>query len=278
LIGLSLTQFDNLFSKINWNQETSNQYFSHTESLVITLLWMRQYPTLKFLAWIYQCDSSTIGRVITNTLNKLWEFTKNIIRVLPFTTRLLTAKNIWKYLVVMVIDGTEQNIYQSSKKIQANITFSGKKKHHTFTKLLFVSPTGSIWYLSPSYPGSVSDINLSSFPENFIYQNLTDEEWIIGDSGFNGLEWAKILSYSSFKSGPYSKEYLKIRSVVENTIAAVKKWKICSLTFRKTLTSLDKTREHHHKIWTFVVVCIFYIMNHLESSKTLFRVFFFFVL
>jgi hypothetical protein len=62
----------------------------------------------------------------------------------------------------------------SVKKEKANITYSGKKKKHTFTKLVAVSPAGRFWFISGkkqlafvliTCSGSVSDQNLSGFPE-----------------------------------------------------------------------------------------------------------------
>jgi hypothetical protein len=259
-VGITFTEFYELFNKLDWSDISQNQIIPSIQRLLITLIWMRQYCTFKFLAWIFHCDHTTIGRIVNQILDKLWTITQSTITIPSLSTRISTSKRVWKYLVVMITDGTEQQIYQSTKKQQANITFSGKKKKHTFTKLLFVSPTGKIWFLSQSYPGSITDINLSEFPENFLNNKLTEDEWIIGDRGFNKLEWIQILSYSGFVNGPYAKEFLQIRCVVENTIAAVKKWKICSLPFRKTLVCMDKTAQFHHKIWT--ICCGLYNMYH----------------
>ena len=100
--------------------------------------------------------------------------------------------------------------------------------------------------------GSVNDINLSEFPENFIYQKLTQFEWIMADRGFKGLMHLRILSYSEFKDSIDSRLYKSIRSVVENHIGMIKKWKICDLQFRNNLGKMNVTLEYHHQVW---VVC-----------------------
>ena len=80
--------------------------------------------------------------------------------------------------------------------------------------------------------------------ENSIYSKfLTKEEWIIADCGFNGQIKQHILSFNYFKNTEDEKVFLKYRSVVENAIAKIKKWQICSLKFQKNLKDIDITMD-----------------------------------
>jgi len=58
----------------------------------------------------------------------------------------------------------------------------------------------------------------------------------------------KILSYSEFKDSSYSKLYKSIRSVMENHIGMIKKWKICDLQFRNNLGKMKITLKYHHQV------------------------------
>jgi hypothetical protein len=89
-------------------------------------------------------------------------------------------------------------------------------------------------------------------PENFIFIKLTEQEWIMADRGFNGLAYLKILSYQDFKDTELDSLFLSIRSVVENSIAMIKKWRVCDAQFRKNLSDIGSVLDFHHKTW---VIC-----------------------
>lgn len=155
-----------------------------------------------------------------------------------------------------IIDGMEQKVMSSSDKGINSAIFSGKKKYHTLTKLIAVSRTGYIWFLSSSYFGSISDINLTEFPENFVYKKLTSEEKIMGDKGFRGLEKFNIYSLLKGKSKDvdlFNRNFKHYRSVVENVIGQIKFFKICKEEFKIKMKNYQNARYKHHLI--YMTVC-----------------------
>lgn len=154
-------------------------------------------------------------------------------------------------LYSVIIDGLEQRITSSSDKEVSFHSFSGKKKYHSFTKLLGVNQFGKIWFISRSYLGSLNDLNLASFPENFIFNKLTKKEKIMGDNGFRGLKNLNI--YTEFEDEKLSSQFKHYRSVVENVIAHIRIFKICSDTFKCFDTTLEKDLKKHERIYR--VVC-----------------------
>lgn len=107
--------------------------------------------------------------------------------------------------------------------------------------------------------GSVNDLNLSEMPENFIYRQLTEDEWIMADRGFGGLMHFKILSYHNFKGTDLDSTFLSICSVVENSISMIKKWRVCDLQFHKNLGDMELSLESHHQFWVIcAVLCNMY--------------------
>jgi len=142
-----------LYGQIDWKESSENSRLNSFQRLTLTMLWLRNYPSLKILAWIANMDPSSISRMLNDTVELLWNALKGFVAIPRITERLHHAKRIWNYLVVLVVDGTEQKVLQSKKKAKANITYSGKKKMHTFTKLIAVTPNGKICFISDSYPG-----------------------------------------------------------------------------------------------------------------------------
>jgi hypothetical protein len=73
--------------------------------------------------------------------------------------------------------------------------FSGEKCKHTITKLAFCSPNGIFYYLSPTYTGSKADVQIMTFPENYIFEKLEGDEYISFDKGFKGYQkhWSKVV-------------------------------------------------------------------------------------
>jgi hypothetical protein len=213
---------------------------------------MKQYFTLNVLAWLFNLDKSSISRCIHKNLNLLHESLADQIIFPTFLERFYSGEYIWRYFVALILDGSEQPIHESKKKFIKNITYSNKKKQHSLTKLIFCNSIGKIVFLSKSYVGSISDLNLAEMPENSLYELLQDNEFIIGDSGFQGLSRLKIISYATFKDTSYKKTFLRFRSVIENVIAMIKSWKICKLEFRAYKQNFEETKILNHKVWTIV--------------------------
>lgn len=145
----------------------------------------------------------------------------------------------------------EHEINCSSDEYIKKVTFSGKKKYHTFTKLIAVTKEGYIWFVSKSFPGSNNDINLCNFPSNKIFKSLSEDEKIAGDDGFKGLEHFSIYTQIDAQTNEeekFDKNFKHYRIVVENSIAQLRKWKIASHKFYSKMSDLSKALEEHHFI------------------------------
>lgn len=159
--------------------------------------------------------------------------------------------------LTVIGDGSEQQIITFTEKNLEQVTYSGKKRKHTLTLLLFCAPTGHIYYLSKSYPGSLNDLNLYHLPENQIHKNLEPWEAIGLDGGFKGVDrhHLTILPIEEHGKGEldedekeFNNEFSGYRTVVENVFAHIKQWSICKQPFRGR-TSIDNITQEHHMIW-----------------------------
>ncbi|KAG2387549.1 hypothetical protein C9374_001143 [Naegleria lovaniensis] len=201
------------------------------------LMWIKQYPTEYFLAFIFEIDRSTVHRNLQKVIDV---FFTHYNQELSFKNYQFRAERGVKYngkLITIILDGTEQQVFTPSNKIKEQSLYSGKKCKHTFTLLIGVSPDGYILFVSLSYNGSNNDLNLIEFPENHIWKYINTDEYIMADKGFKGMPRGVlpfIGNESPFteKEKQFNRGLAAIRIVVENAIAHIKKWKICSTPFR----------------------------------------------
>lgn len=276
LVGLSILQFKDLYSKVK-HKLLSNQLHDTSETkqkvgrprilsgesqLCLTLLWMRQYPTESMLSWLFEIPTSLVYKYTRSTLEILYTYTVSSIQFPSYNYRMSHAVPFRGRYVVVLIDGTEQQICIPYYKDNEKKTFSGKKGMCTFTKLIVCSPQGEIYYVSPSYTGSQTDQVLIAKAENAVYDWLTWLEAIVVDSGFKNLPdlcrnkcqcilpfLDSLAKYFSEEDDEFQREHKRIRVVVENVIAQVKKWKICRERFRAKHADLEIVLEEHQKVW-----------------------------
>lgn len=197
----------------------------------------------------------TVRNYLEDTFNLIHQVTAITINIPDLEERInhfIVMKN--GFIFSLIIDGMEQKVISCSNKSIRNASFSGKKKFHTFTKLIGVSREGFVWFLSPSYLGSLNDINLCSFPENFIFRKLHPQEKIMGDLGFKGLEKLQIYTMESNNYPEnYEHDFMHFRSLVENVIGQIRKWKICKHDFQSKMVDLEKASNYHH--FVFEIIC-----------------------
>jgi hypothetical protein len=167
--------------------------------------------------------------------------------------------------ITVIIDGAEHEIYSSTDKQLSYVTFSGKKSYHTLTKLIAVSPTGEILFISKSFPGGMNDLNLIQMPEILNAIQVSDDEFILADRGFRGMEDYRILTpYTETNASrftTYDKKFKAIRVKVENGILQVRRWRICHTLFRVKPMDIRAAMRKHHQIWLICAALVNFV-NH----------------
>lgn len=276
IIGITISDFYILLANVEKKLESTNieteelkigtggsRKFSSRTQLLMFLMYMRQYYTLCTIGWIFGTTQSVCYKYIHAALNVLYQHYTPKIFLPNRHIRRKFARLLRKKLIVVVIDGAEQQVSKPSIKEVEQILFSGKKAKHTFTVMIAVSPTGYIYFVSDSYNGSKNDITVSTYEENRVYNLLdTRYEYIAVDLGYKGLRRFYPNVSEPFPDNPasvgellehekaYNSEFKEIRTVVENVIAHIRHWKICKHTYRAHTVDLDRVREEHHKAWT----------------------------
>ena len=172
VVGLDLKQFNNL--KELSQPPKKNKW---EEYLLIFLVFIRHYPTLVFLAFIFGLSTSGVLKIITKTKRILfrWACTSSQISLPDKVYQKNHARNLLQFLYYFIVDGSEQAIVKSaySPFFEAH-TYSGKYKDNTLKIFLACDYTGKILFLSSTYGGSVNDQTIM-YSEKCFMQNYNDE-------------------------------------------------------------------------------------------------------
>eukprot|EP00761_Pharyngomonas_kirbyi_P007214 gb/GECH01007224.1/.p1 GENE.gb/GECH01007224.1/~~gb/GECH01007224.1/.p1 ORF type:complete len:156 (+),score=11.66 gb/GECH01007224.1/:1-468(+) len=135
-----------------------------------------------------------------------------------------------------VVDDSEQKVRKPVTKEREQLCYSGKKAIHTLTKLGLCSEKGRILWISDTYEGSRYDLTLGNLPENWIQDQKTAGEWLLGDKSWEGQEKNRVISPIKGKNlltadNAYNNELAKYRIIMETFLAKLKNLKFASIPF-----------------------------------------------
>ena len=216
--------------------------------LMMTLIWLRIYPTYEVLGVFFELDKSNICRNLKGILVALGKVTCYDI-VWPDKTRrkLQMTEAMQAFPEVFAIgDGTEQPIQRPKDNEKQKAYYSGKKKRHTVQNQVVVAPNGEILALSEDAPGSCHD--LTHLRTSEILDKLEAGDATMLDLGFLGVQNDRgdvvfILPFKKLKGQeltPDQKEFNQLvsrcRVVVENTICHLKRFQVLYQVYRHDLT------------------------------------------
>lgn len=292
VVGISITNFNDLYSKVG-NVLANTTVFGHIKGiggrapkidaqgrLLLTLIWMRHYTTESLLEWIFEIPAKQVHTYIRSSVGVLFTSLRNTLHFPSYSNRMRQSIPWRGRYIVIVIDGTEQHILKPHLSMFERLVYSGKKRKHTLTKLLMVSPSGIIYYLSPSYPGSCTDQVLLAMQENAVYDWITWGECILGDAGFKNLaklsktKCQYVLPYDehtkpawTVEDEKFMSELKSIRTIVENVISHIKKWRICKDRFRSRCSNFQQFLDFHHEIWVVVAALVNLYEHNLKYEQ-----------
>jgi len=223
--------------------------------LIMTLFWLRVYPSYPVLAFFFSVDQSTICRNIQEifavmvTLTE-FEFEKPAAERPKRTTPEAVMDAFPE--IALVLDGKEQRIRRpKTKKDEAGNPvdtqkpyYSGKKKCHTLKNEIAVTPSGKIGSVSASYPGGANhDITVTR--QNGLLDRLDpDREAVMTDSGYEGLDkdypdHPLVQVAKAHRNHPLTPEQKlfngvigRYRIVVEHTFAQMNQFQVLSQVYR----------------------------------------------
>jgi hypothetical protein len=160
-----------------------------TNQLLLTVIWLRTYPTNEVLAYLMGVSDSTVSRVLARIVPLLEAAGKDTMR-LPDPGR-KRRKQLDELLrdtpaLAVVIDTFEQRVQRCKDRDAADAHYSGKKKQHTLKSQVAVDEeTGQIVDVADSVPGPTADITL--LEQSALLSRLPEGVGGIGDLAYVGI-------------------------------------------------------------------------------------------
>ena len=158
-----------------------------TDQLLLTVIWLRQYPTNETLGFLFGVSDSTASRTRTRCLPVLEQAGEDTMRMPdPGAARRKRLPGLLKDTpgLAVVIDSFEQRTQRPKRRQRAY--YSGKKKAHTLkTQVAVDEDSGRFADVSDSVPGRWADIKLLG--RSRLMRRLPSGVGGIGDLGYAGI-------------------------------------------------------------------------------------------
>jgi len=162
---------------------------TRTNQLLLTVIWLRQYPTNELLGYLFSVSDSTVSRILFRLLPLLEAAGKDTMRMPdPGRKRRKTLDTLLKDTpeLAVIVDTFEQHVQRSKERDDADAHYSGKKKQHTLKSQIAVNEeTGEICDVSDSVVGPTADISL--LKQSGLLERLPEGVGGIGDLAYVGI-------------------------------------------------------------------------------------------
>lgn len=162
---------------------------ARTNQLLLTIIWLRQYPTNEVLGYLFGVSDSTASRILARVVPLLEAAGKDSMRMPdPGRKRRKTLDTLLQETpeLAVIIDSFEQRIQRPRERQTADRYYSGKKKQHTLKSQVAVNEeTGEICDVSDSVAGPTADITL--LKESRLLSRLPEGVGGIGDLAYIGI-------------------------------------------------------------------------------------------
>jgi hypothetical protein len=222
------------------------------DQILLTIIWLRQYPTNEVLGFLFGVSDSTVSRVLARVIPLLEAAGKATMR-LPDPGR-KRRKQLSTLLaatpeLAVIIDTVEQRVQRSKDRAHADTYYSGKKKQHTLKSQLAVDEqTGTICDVPASVPGPTADLTL--LKHSHLLERLPHGVGSIGDLAYVGIGALHPTGLGATprrkprgKARPpediaFNTAFAKRRITVEHTINRVRRY--------QCLTQMDRHHRQNH--------------------------------
>ena len=220
LTGLRLSEFEELSAAMVPLQKTAHHekrarrekprqravggggqfHLDHQDQLLLTVIWLRRYPTHETLGYLFGVDATTVGRIVSRVVPRLAQNGRDTMKMPdPGRKRRASLDVLLQETpqLAVIVDSFEQRVQKPRTKAGSgsgsgsakvkDSHYSGKKKQHTLKSQVCVDEdTGQIVDVSPSVPGPTADKRL--LQESQVLEKLPVGVGAIGDLAYLGIE------------------------------------------------------------------------------------------
>jgi len=222
------------------------------DQLLLTVIWLRVYPTHEVLGYLFGVSDSTVSRLIGRVLAVLEQVGRDTMRMPdPGKKRRRSLDQLLEDTpeLAVVIDSFEQKIQRPKAIDERDGFYSGKKKTHTLKSQVAVNEaTGAIVDVSDSVPGPMADIKL--LEQSGLLERLPEGVGGIGDLAYVGIDKLHPQGLGASprrkprgqprppQDGAYNTAFSRRRIIVENTIGRLRRY--------QSLTQTDRQHRQNH--------------------------------
>lgn len=222
------------------------------DQVLLTVVWLRVYPTHEVLGYLFGVSDSTVSRIIQRVLPILEQAGRDTMRMPdPGRKRRRHLDGLLADTpeLAVVIDSFEQKIQRPKDPNERDGFYSGKKKTHTLKSQVAVhEETGAVVDVGDSVPGPTADMNLLA--QSGLLERLPEGVGGIGDLAYVGIDklhpqglGASPRRKPRGKPRPpedttYNTAFSRRRIIVETTIGRLRRY--------QSLTQTDRQHRHHH--------------------------------
>ena len=238
------------------------------DQFLLTVVWLRHYPTQECLGYLFGVSDSTALRAVRRCLPLLEQAGKDTMR-LPDPgrghRRDLPALLKDTPALAVIVDSFEQRTQRPRRRQRAY--YSGKKKAHTLKSQVAVDEDGRIVDVADSRPGRWADLKV--FKRSGLAGRLIRAQvGALGDLGYLGLDAVSPrLRGATPRRKPrgqerpaedrrYNRAFARRRITVEHGINRLRRY--------QALSQVDRHRRRHH---TARVRAVAGLVNHMLDHR-----------
>jgi hypothetical protein len=222
------------------------------DQLLLTVVWLRLYPTHEVLGFLFGVSDSTVSRLKTRWLPILAQAGRDDMRrVDPGRKhrRLLDEILLEVPELTALVDTLEQRVQRPADPQEQRGYYSGKKKAHTLKSQVVVQPgTGLFMDVAESVPGPTNDRTL--LKQSGVRERLPPGTVLGGDLGFYGeVKTPEDVVVETPRRKPrgqprpeidahYNRAFARVRVEVEQSIGRARRY--------QAITAADRHHRTQH--------------------------------
>jgi hypothetical protein len=157
--------------------------------LLLTVIWLRQYPTTVVLGFLFGVSHPTVLRAIGRTLPVLEQAGRDTMRLPTRGQRSRrTLDDLLREVpaVAVIVDTFEQRVQRPRDRAAADRHYSGKKKQHTLkTQVAVARHSGKVVDVPDSVCGPTNDLAL--LRASALLDRLPPDVGALGDLAYVGI-------------------------------------------------------------------------------------------
>lgn len=242
------------------------------DQLLLTVIWLRLYPTNEALGFLFGVSDTTAGRIIARLLPLLEASGQDTMRMPdPGRKHRRDLKQVLESApelqAILLVDTFEQRVQRPRERAEADTWYSGKKKMHTLKSQVVVDGrTGRIVDVASGARGPTADITL--FRESGMLERCPEEAVLCGDLAYVGMR-------ESYRAGQaitprrkprgqprppedvaFNRSVARLRIPVEHSINRLRRYQ-----------ALSQTDRHHRQGYTMRVRTVAGLVNRQLEAR-----------